>query len=96
MLKDKWFRFFLGLILLPNLIFFGSTPLEKYSDIFRYTEHKGIFLLILSLPIIGSISMLIYSIKYKNYLAITISSIFLIITVSLFWVVYSLSNFAFF
>lgn len=95
MIKNKLIWIFLVLILLPNIIFLGSTPLEKYSNIFRYTDHKGIFLFILFIPIVGSLLMIWYSIKYKNNWVKVISFILLLICV-LFWLmVYILSNFGF-
>lgn len=95
MLKNKLVWIFTILVLLPNIIFWISTLLEKYSNIFRYIDHKGIFLFILFLPIIGSMVMLLNSIKYKNYGLVALSSVLFVFSLISYIVVYSLSNFGF-
>jgi hypothetical protein len=82
-------------IVLPNIVFWGSPVLERFIKDFSVTDYNNIFIPVIFLPIIGSVIMLGYSIKYKNYLSIGLSVILLIATTLIYMAVYSLSNFGF-
>lgn len=95
MIKNKLIWIFLVLILLPNIIFWGSPILEKFYRNSSVTDYNGFFFTVIFIPILGSILMLIDSIKYKNYWGTIVSIIFLIITILMYMMVRAFANFGF-
>ena len=89
----KNIRLFVLLVLVPSLIFWLSPLFETQN--FRVTDYKTTFLVILLLPIIGSLLITYFSYKNSVRTGLVLGVLLTVITTGLFLITYSLSNFGF-
>ncbi|MEJ0021240.1 MAG: hypothetical protein WDN47_01520 [Candidatus Doudnabacteria bacterium] len=92
MLNNKITWIFLLLVLLPNIVFWGSPVLENYFKGFYVTDYNGFFFTILFIPIIGSIFMFWVSVKHKNDWAKATSAVLFLIALLMFFFVKGMSS----
>lgn len=82
------------LIVLPNIIVWSSPYVSRALN-FYASDYKKLFLFIIFLPVIGSLAIVYISFINKNKHWLISGAILLILTIAIFLLSYSLSNFGF-